>query len=93
MTNQRFDWTQIYAFRALPKIGSKILLGESYLKTDVFESFRFLGATLFSDNRMLPPSLRGYAPQVTGIAKTNATVIISQHGRIIKQTKVAPICF
>ncbi|UNH42733.1 fimbrial biogenesis outer membrane usher protein [Moellerella wisconsensis] len=90
LTNQRFDWTQIYAFRALPKIGSKILLGESYLKTDVFESFRFLGATLFSDNRMLPPSLRGYAPQVTGIAKTNATVIISQHGRIIKQTKVAP---
>ncbi len=39
---------------------------------------------------MLPPSLRGYAPQVTGIAKTNAMVIISQNGRVIKQVKVAP---
>ncbi|MGF7481241.1 fimbria/pilus outer membrane usher protein [Providencia sp. SP181] len=89
-TNERFDWTQLYAFRALPEMGAKVLLGESYLKTDLFDSFRFIGASLFSDNRMLPPSLRGYAPQVTGIAKTNAMVIISQNGRVIKQAKVAP---
>lgn len=88
--NERFDWTQIYAYRALPEIGAKVLLGESYLKTDLFDSFRFIGASFFSDNRMLPPSLRGYAPQVTGIAKTNATVIVSQNGRVIKQTRVAP---
>ncbi|WP_246501299.1 fimbria/pilus outer membrane usher protein [Providencia huaxiensis] len=89
-TNERFDWTQLYAFRALPQMGAKVLLGESYLKTDLFDSFRFIGASIFSDNRMLPPSLRGYAPQVTGIAKTNAMVIISQNGRVIKQVKVAP---
>ncbi len=89
-TNERFDWTQIYAFRALPQMGAKVLLGESYLRTDLFDSFRFVGASFFSDNRMLPPSLRGYAPQVTGIAKTNAMVIVSQNGRVIKQTKVAP---
>ena len=89
-TNERFDWTQIYAYRALPEIGAKVLIGESYLRTDLFDSFRFIGASFFSDNRMLPPSLRGYAPQVTGIAKTNATVIVSQNGRVIKQTKVAP---
>ncbi|TBX30218.1 fimbria/pilus outer membrane usher protein, partial [Rahnella victoriana] len=39
---------------------------------------------------MLPPSLRGYAPQVTGIAKTNAKVSISQNGRVIYQTNVSP---
>lgn len=89
-TNERFDWTQLYAFRAFPELGAKILLGESYLRTDIFDSFRFLGASFFSDNRMLPPSLRGYAPQITGIAQTNATVIISQNGRVIKQTRVAP---
>lgn len=91
--NERFDWTQIYAFRAFPELGAKLLLGESYLKTDIFDSFRFVGASFFSDNRMLPPSLRGYAPQVTGIAKTNAMVIVSQNGRVIKQTRVAPGSF
>ena len=90
ITNERFDWTQLYAFRAIPQLGAKVLLGESYLRTDLFDSFRYMGASFFSDNRMLPPSLRGYAPQVTGIAKTNATVIISQDGRVIKQTRVAP---
>ncbi|EGE4260361.1 hypothetical protein DK139_21460, partial [Shigella flexneri] len=24
------------------------------------------------DERMLPPNIRGYAPQITGIAETNA---------------------
>lgn len=89
-SNQRFDWAQLYAFRAFPELGAKILLGESYLKTDIFDSFRFVGASFFSDSRMLPPSMRGYAPQITGIAQTNATVIISQNGRVIKQTRVAP---
>ena len=37
---------------------------------------------------MLPPSLQGYAPEVSGIAKTNAKVTISQSGRIIYETNV-----
>lgn len=37
---------------------------------------------------MLPPSLRGYAPEVNGVADSNATVIISQQGRILYQTQV-----
>ncbi|MEY7214068.1 fimbria/pilus outer membrane usher protein, partial [Escherichia coli] len=32
--------------------------------------------------------LRGYAPQISGIAQTNATVTISQSGRVIYQKKV-----
>lgn len=39
---------------------------------------------------MLPPNLRGYAPEVTGVAKTNAKVTISQQGRVIYETQVAP---
>lgn len=38
---------------------------------------------------MLPPNLRGYAPEVTGVAKTNAKVTISQQGRVIYETQVA----
>lgn len=39
---------------------------------------------------MLPPTLRGYAPQVMGIAHTNARVVLSQNGRVLYQTNVAP---
>lgn len=38
---------------------------------------------------MLPPNLRGYAPEVTGVARTNAKVIISQQGRVLYETQVA----
>ncbi len=53
----------------------------------MFDSFRFTGVSLISDDNMLPPNLRGYAPEVTGIAKTNAKVI-SQQGECY-ETSVA----
>ncbi|WGI39586.1 fimbria/pilus outer membrane usher protein [Aeromonas salmonicida] len=49
---------------------------------------RYTGVNLANDERMLPPSLQGYAPEVSGIAKTNAKVTISQSGRIIYETNV-----
>ena len=33
-----------------------------------------------SDERMLPPNLQGYAPEVRGIAKSNAKITVSQEG-------------
>lgn len=39
---------------------------------------------------MLPWELRGYAPQINGMAQTHATVTVSYAGRVIYQTKVAP---
>lgn len=39
---------------------------------------------------MLPPNLRGYAPEVTGVARTNAKVVVTQQGRVIYETQVAP---
>ncbi|MTC61461.1 outer membrane usher protein [Providencia rustigianii] len=85
-----FSWSRFYAYRALPSIGAKLILGEDYLASNMFDSFRFLGASLHSDLNMLPPSLRGYAPEVTGVAQSNATVIISQQGRVIYSEQVAP---
>jgi outer membrane usher protein FimD/PapC len=38
---------------------------------------------------MLPPNLRGYSPEVVGVAQTNAKVVISQQGRVIYETQVA----
>ncbi|MBE4916849.1 outer membrane usher protein, partial [Enterobacter cloacae complex sp. P4RS] len=89
-SNQKaWVWDRVYLYRALPSLGAKLTLGEDYLNSDLFDSFRFSGVSLITDDQMLPPNLRGYAPEVTGIAKTNAKVIISQQGRIIYQSQVA----
>jgi len=83
-----FDWTQYNAYRAIAPLRAKLTVGEDYLYSDVFDSFRFLGASLVTDDNMLPPNLRGYAPEVTGVARTNAKVVISQQGRVIKEVLV-----
>ncbi|CAI1935887.1 outer membrane usher protein [Serratia entomophila] len=88
-TQQKLDWSRYYAYRAIPALRSKLTLGESYLDSGMFDSFRFTGASLVSDDNMLPPNLRGYAPEVVGMAKTNAKVIISQQGRVLYETQVA----
>ncbi|MEL5298615.1 outer membrane usher protein [Serratia nevei] len=88
-TEHRLDWSRYYAYRALPAIRSRLTLGEDYLNSGLFDSFRFTGASLVSDDNMLPPNLRGYAPEVVGVAKSNAKVTISQQGRVIYETQVA----
>ncbi|MEI9743873.1 MULTISPECIES: outer membrane usher protein [Enterobacter cloacae complex] len=88
-TTKKLEWSRYYAYRAIPSLRSKLILGESYLESGMFDSFRFTGASLVSDESMLPPNLRGYAPEVVGVAKTNAKVVISQQGRVLYETTVA----
>ncbi|HGU9824255.1 TPA: fimbria/pilus outer membrane usher protein [Enterobacter cancerogenus] len=89
-TTQKFDWTRFYLYRALPQMNAKLTLGESDLDSSLFDSFRFVGGSLVTDESMLPPNLQGYAPEVTGVARTNAKVTISQQGRVIYESQVAP---
>ncbi|MBD8237302.1 outer membrane usher protein [Pseudomonas fluorescens] len=86
---QKLEWSRYYAYRAIPSLKARLLVGENYLYSDLFDSFRFTGAALNSDESQLPPNLRGYAPEVVGVAKTNAKVIISQQGRVLYETLVA----
>ncbi|MBH2873046.1 outer membrane usher protein [Serratia marcescens] len=88
-TDKRLDWSRYYAYRAVSALRSRLTLGEDYLDSGIFDSFRFSGVSLVSDDNMLPPNLRGYAPEVVGVAKTNAKVTISQQGRVIYETQVA----
>lgn len=88
-TQKAFDWSRYYAWRAIRTLGAKLMMGENYLNSAIFDSFRYIGASLISDDNMLPPNLRGYAPEVTGIAKTDAKVTISQQGRVLYETQVA----
>lgn len=93
-TNQpsQRHWHNIDAYvqRALPNLGAVLSLGDSYTDGAVFDSYGLRGAQLGTDDRMLPQSLRGYAPALHGIAYTNAKVTVTQNGVQIYQTTVAP---
>ncbi|WEA49775.1 outer membrane usher protein [Serratia marcescens] len=88
-TDKQLNWSRYYAYRAIPALRSKLTLGEDYLDSGLFDSFRFGGVSLRSDDNMLPPNLRGYAPEVSGVAKSNAKVTVSQQGRVLYETTVA----
>lgn len=89
-TAQQQEWNvqRVYAYRPLPALASKLTLGEQQLGSALFDGFSFTGAALQSDDSMLPPNLRGYAPEVVGIAKSNANVVISQAGIVLYETQV-----
>lgn len=88
--SKAFQLNRLYAYRALPSIRSKLSLGEDYLNSDIFDTFALRGISLSSDDRMLPSNLRGYAPLISGVARTNATVTVSQQGRLLYSTTVTP---
>lgn len=85
-------WHNIDAYvqRALPGLSAELSVGDSYTDGAVFDSYGLRGVQLATDDRMLPQSLRGYAPVVHGVAYTNAKVTVTQNGVQIYQTTVAP---
>ncbi|AVA39242.1 PapC/FimD family outer membrane usher protein [Proteus mirabilis] len=89
-TENHWNWDQFYLYRAITKWGARLVMGETYLRSNLLDNFRFTGISLLTDEQMLPPNLRGYAPEITGVAKTNAKVTVSQQGRIIYETQIAP---
>ena len=91
-TPARMRWQNInsYVRRDLPSLGAQLTVGDSYTDGQVFDSFSIRGVQLATDDRMLPDSLRGYAPVVRGVANTNAKVTVTQNGVQIYQTTVAP---
>lgn len=89
----KWDTVYTYAQRDIVSLKSQMTLGDSSSPSDVFDSLPFRGGQLASDDDMLPDSLKGYAPVVRGIARTNAQVVIRQNGYTIYQSYVAPGAF
>jgi len=79
-----------YVERAIPQWQSRLSVGDTVTDGQVFDSLRFRGARMDSDERMRPDSRRGFAPVVRGIAQSNARVSITQLGQEIYQTNVPP---
>ncbi|EPH6760666.1 fimbria/pilus outer membrane usher protein [Cronobacter dublinensis] len=89
------SWDTVYTFlqRDIKPWRSQLTLGESYSPSMIFDSVKFKGAQLATDDNMLPDSLRGFAPVIRGIASSNAEVTVRQNGYIIFQDTVAPGAF
>lgn len=82
-----------YLRRDIIALKSQLTLGDANTSGEIFDTQSFRGMQLASDDRMLPNSLRGYAPVVRGIARTSARVTIRQAGNILLETTVAPGAF
>ncbi|CAM4298777.1 fimbria/pilus outer membrane usher protein [Serratia silvae] len=88
-------WNSIntYLQRDIVALKSQLILGDSSSPGEVFDSVSFRGGQLASDDEMLPDSMKGYAPTVRGIARSNAQVTIRQNGNVIYQSYVPPGAF
>lgn len=79
-----------YVQRDFAALHGNVTLGDFYTSGRLGESFNLRGIRVASDDRMLAPSQRGFAPVVRGVANSNANVTIKQNGHIIYQLAVPP---
>lgn len=79
-----------YVEKGFGQIGSVLTLGDSYTAGDLFDSFAFRGAQIRSEDRMLAETQAGYAPQIRGVAQSNAMVEVHYNNQLIHQVSVAP---
>lgn len=85
-----FTSQNTYAQRDIVTLKSQLLAGQTYTRSPLFESVRFMGVQMLSDDAMRPDSEQGYAPVIRGTAESNATVEVRQNGYVIYTTNVAP---
>ena len=91
-TKSTTHWQTIdtYLRHDITSMRAQLTIGDSYTPGDLFDSVSVRGVQLATDDRMLPDSLRGYAPTVRGVAETNAKVTVRQNGVTLYETTVAP---
>lgn len=82
--------TSTFIGRDISVLKSQLVIGDTFTRGELFDGIRLRGVKLYSDDRMLPDSLRGYAPIIRGVANTNARVIITQNGFNLYTTTVSP---
>lgn len=92
-SGSNYDFKNRYIQRDIASLRSQLILGESYTTGETFDSVSIRGIRLYSDSRMLPPTLASFAPIIHGVANTNAKVTITQGGYKIYETTVPPGAF
>ena len=89
-SNEGYQSLNHYAQRELASWGAQARFGQVTTTGELLEAVQMRGAQVFSDDRMLPASQRGFAPQVRGVARSNARVAVRQGGRLLREVVVPP---
>jgi outer membrane usher protein len=86
----KWDHISAYAQRSVAPLKAEMKIGDINTTGELFDTISLRGVSLLTDERMLPDSLRGYAPVVRGVADTNAKITVKQNGNVIKEATVPP---
>lgn len=94
-SQSQHKWTsqQTYLQRDIAFLRSQLIMGETStgsVASQVLDGFSYRGLALMSSDAMLPGSMNGFAPVITGMARSNAQVTVTQNGAVIYQANVAP---
>ena len=89
----KYQTLNTYVQRDVPAIQGRVLAGQTSTRGQLFDTLPFRGVELVNINQMLPESQRGYAPDIRGVARTNAKVTVRQNGRVIYEKTVPPGAF
>lgn len=81
--NDTLEFSDIYAYKPIPSLEAKLTVGDTRFNSQLIDSLDFVGVSLKSDDSMLAPNLRNYAPSINGVAEQDATITISQAGRVL----------
>lgn len=81
---------QTYLQRPLPRIKSTATGGQFFTSGEFFDSVGLRGVRLSTDDSMFPDGMRAYAPEIRGVAMSNALVTVRQNNSVIYQTQVPP---
>ncbi|WP_392560596.1 fimbria/pilus outer membrane usher protein [Orbus mooreae] len=87
-----FEWNsnQTYLQKSIAAIKSNAVLGQFYTEGSLFDSIKMKGAKLTTDDNMYPDGMSSFAPDINGVAMSNALVTVRQNGNVIYQTTVSP---
>ncbi|EEW0787203.1 outer membrane usher protein [Escherichia albertii] len=85
-----FDFQDKYLQHDIAALRSQLIVGDTNTTGETFDSVGIRGLRLYSESRMLPPTLASYAPVIRGVANSNAKVTITQNGYKIYETTVPP---
>lgn len=81
---------QTYLQRPIPQISAIASGGQIYTSGEFFDTTGLRGVNLSTDDNMFPDGIRAYAPEIRGIANSNALVTVRQGNNVIYQTTVPP---
>lgn len=85
-----FKSNRSYLQHDLTALKGQFSAGDIFSDADLFDSVRYRGLKLASDDGMRADSERGYAPIIRGVAQSSATVEIRQNNYVLYTANVPP---